>query len=397
MRSVSVAHRSVGDNLMKLGEISDDDDDSTCSDQPPLSRHIPTSIAALQVIAPRLLDHSGTLLSGAGFAATSAVGAVCCHAARLMLRELLEHVLSLSRSSSAKHLSWQQQHSRTLELYLLSLVHSIGWVGFGAKELAQVLRGRWGEAPGTTSALCLSGGYYIYLLLALRSIWTHPMVLLSSVCELIGIHSSLRSAPLGAPRKTRHPSSDPLPIDSCRSCAIDPIESPIESPIRIQLQSNRSNSTPPIPTPLTSRPISCATRWLAALARAPPHLSLRARTLGRATEQLARASATRAHTLCTSPCARSSHTDGGTLIAEQVAPAVGDSHAPSAEGCHRAHGTHQPQLALARRSAQRSASRLDGARERRGAREPIRRADPFCAVPTSEAAADAGGHWAHGD
>ena len=50
------------------------------------------------------------------------VGALACHAARLVLRDLLG---PLKRHGGLSRASW-----RTLELYLLSLLHSGAWMGF---------------------------------------------------------------------------------------------------------------------------------------------------------------------------------------------------------------------------------------------------------------------------
>ena len=77
--------------------------------------------------APMLSNQQGTALSTTGVAAISTIGALTCHAARLILRDLFEQ--SVLRSGIPRA-SW-----RTLELYLLSLLHSGTWIGFALRSL----------------------------------------------------------------------------------------------------------------------------------------------------------------------------------------------------------------------------------------------------------------------
>lgn len=158
------------------------------SRQPRLSRK--ASLEALRTIAPQLSNKDGTALSPTGVAAFSAAGAVCCHAIRLMLRELLEALVVPSRSRSRA--SW-----RTFELYMLSLLHSSAWVALGLRRWRQ--RASWDEAgEGATRLLCLSSGYHMYVLLSLKSVWAHPLATLQQLAELINISSQLRSQSVGA-------------------------------------------------------------------------------------------------------------------------------------------------------------------------------------------------------
>ena len=158
------------------------------SRQPRFSRK--ASLEALRTIAPQLSNKDGTALSPTGVAAFSAAGAVCCHAIRLMLRELLEALVVPSRSRSRA--SW-----RTFELYMLSLLHSSAWVALGLRRWKQ--RASWDEAgEGATRLLCMSSGYHVYVLLSLKSVWAHPIATVQQLAELVNISSQLRSQSVGA-------------------------------------------------------------------------------------------------------------------------------------------------------------------------------------------------------
>ena len=163
--------------------------------QPPrVSRN--KSARVLRELAPQLLNEEGTALSRSGVAAVSAAGVVCCHSVRLLIREILEAVLVYPRRGHSKD-SW-----RTFELYMLSLLHSGAWIGFGVRRLLQKA-GRFDDTGGTVRALCLSAGYHWYILLSLKSIWTHPLVTLQQIGEVE--HASYR---LDRPR-TPHAACSP--------------------------------------------------------------------------------------------------------------------------------------------------------------------------------------------
>lgn len=168
---------------------SDDDDAAEKKDRfEPASRT--KTIKSLQAVDARLSNTTGTALSHSGVLAASAAGCVACHAVRLMIREVLEVTLASSRRSRTSA-SW-----RTFELYLLSLCHSAAWVAFGVKRLLQ--REGWShDAGGSVRALSFSSGYHLYVLLTLRSVWTHPLVTLQQLAELAGISAQLRSVNTG--------------------------------------------------------------------------------------------------------------------------------------------------------------------------------------------------------
>ena len=201
------------------------------------------SLKWLTALSPEMLgDESGNTLSTSGVAIITGAAAAMCHAVRLVLRDLLEP-WARSHGTKLSAVSW-----RTLELYLLSLLHSGAWVGFALRSLvihlaryrlrhgssavvapaastaagsatstsavaatsaASAMSAASAASPASASAcvhssesgaaraLGLSAGYHLYVLLQLRSVWTHPLVTLHHLGELVGLSSQLRSHAIG--------------------------------------------------------------------------------------------------------------------------------------------------------------------------------------------------------
>ena len=189
---------SLGSDLMRSSSFHDlskweEHDGSARSEEPAAQKEAPSTPTArpppvrrmdstrvLRELAPALVNKEGTALSMTGVAAFSAVGVACCHALRLLIREALESLLPYPRRGRSKE-SW-----RTFELYMLSLLHSGAWVAFGLRRLLQRAE-RFEDTGGSVRALCLSSGYHWYVLLSLKSVWTHPLVTLQQIGELVGI------------------------------------------------------------------------------------------------------------------------------------------------------------------------------------------------------------------
>jgi len=157
------------------------------------------SMRLVQVLAPTFVHPSGGALSLAGVAAATGLGVTVCHSVRLLLREVLE---ALPRMFATEPLlgaisdAAALRRARTFELYLLSLLHHGAWVGMALRRCLS-RQGWHHDAGGSTRALVLSAGYHLYILLAIDSIWTHPLVTLQQIGELIGISSQLRSRRIG--------------------------------------------------------------------------------------------------------------------------------------------------------------------------------------------------------
>ena len=145
------------------------------------------SMRLVQVLAPTFVHPSGGALSLAGVAAATGLGVTVCHSVRLLLREVLE---ALPRMFATEPLlgaisdAAALRRARTFELYLLSLLHHGAWVGMALRRCLS-RQGWHHDAGGSTRALVLSAGYHLYILLAIDSIWTHPLVTL----QQIGTHS----------------------------------------------------------------------------------------------------------------------------------------------------------------------------------------------------------------
>jgi hypothetical protein len=150
------------------------------------------STRVLEAMAPILINDRGTALSLVGVAAVSAVGAVACHSIRLLVREALELAVGLQATRAADALeSW-----RTFELYILSFLHSSAWVAFGAQRLLQ--RNGWDhDGGGATRALCLSSGYHMYA--PVQFISSHPIPSHGSSFHLIAAPRLSSHRPLSSP------------------------------------------------------------------------------------------------------------------------------------------------------------------------------------------------------
>ena len=84
---------------------------------------------------------------------------------------------------------------QTVELYLLSIIHSLAWTVACAYK-AFIKKELWNE-HGSTRGLLASAGFYTYVLLTVKSVWTHPSLVLLSVLHLTRIASFLRSRAIG--------------------------------------------------------------------------------------------------------------------------------------------------------------------------------------------------------
>ena len=118
-----------------------------------------------------VVSYRGVLLTGA-------LGAVITHAVRvLVIRAGKEYLIGLLDPSTRKRMKskfalpptalsfLRGNKGRTLELYILSLLHSMTWVAFG---LYKLIKSKWNDRTGSTRLLAGSAGFYLYTLFSVK-------------------------------------------------------------------------------------------------------------------------------------------------------------------------------------------------------------------------------------
>lgn len=136
----------------------------------------------LQTLEPSLLsaptDQDHVALSKRGLVVMSLGAAAFWYSLRLVIRDSL-----LPKR-------WQKSPRRSvLELYLLATIHSGGWLLLSGRKL---VAGKLQNPKYVQRALCLSVGYYLHDLLALRDVFAaEPLMFLNQLTAFICTSSVL--------------------------------------------------------------------------------------------------------------------------------------------------------------------------------------------------------------